>query len=254
MGKNITIGELAKLMDVSIHQIRYFEEKEILLPDYIDENGYRMYGIDQIYTLSHILLLRKLNISTSEIKKQFSNFSPNDYSKLLKNSIKDIENQIGKLVDLKNKTEKIVDKMRLNDKYINRFVLKDLKKRNLSIIKKTNLNFSFTARNLYKELYKSKKVDDIYNKDFITLIDEKNLFFCLETEIPENYTLKSGKYLSYQFFINQEDDLNNSIEKFFKYSEDNHIKLTGQLIEIENSEIAMFYNKKLLIELQMMIY
>ncbi|WP_431188268.1 MerR family transcriptional regulator [Clostridiisalibacter paucivorans] len=33
---------MAKLMNVSTHQIRYFEKKGVLLPDLIDDNGYRL--------------------------------------------------------------------------------------------------------------------------------------------------------------------------------------------------------------------
>lgn len=69
MNSDIKIGELAALLKVSIHQIRYFEEKGVLLPKYKDINGYRMYGIKEIYILSHILLLRKFNINASDIKK-----------------------------------------------------------------------------------------------------------------------------------------------------------------------------------------
>lgn len=53
MKKGITIGQLAKLMNVSTHQIRYFEKKGVLLPDLIDENSYRIYGIKEIYIYYH---------------------------------------------------------------------------------------------------------------------------------------------------------------------------------------------------------
>jgi len=45
----ITISELAKLMNVSTHQIRYFEEKGVLKPAYTDDNQYRMYGKGQYH-------------------------------------------------------------------------------------------------------------------------------------------------------------------------------------------------------------
>ncbi len=56
----ITISELAKLLQVSVHQIRYFEKKGVLTPAYTGENQYRMYGMDEVYRLAHILLLRKM--------------------------------------------------------------------------------------------------------------------------------------------------------------------------------------------------
>ncbi|WP_458127067.1 MerR family DNA-binding transcriptional regulator [Paenibacillus sp. Z3-2] len=56
-------------MGVSVHQIRYFEEKGILLPSYIDENQYRMYSLDEMYQqLAHILLLRKVGLSVQAIR------------------------------------------------------------------------------------------------------------------------------------------------------------------------------------------
>lgn len=50
------------MMQVSVHQIRYFEEKGVLMPSYSDDNKYRMYGIEQVYQLSEVLLLRKLGM------------------------------------------------------------------------------------------------------------------------------------------------------------------------------------------------
>ncbi|MGG4454194.1 MerR family transcriptional regulator [Brevibacillus porteri] len=40
MKSEITISELAKLMNVSVHQIRYFEEKGVLLPAYVDNTAW----------------------------------------------------------------------------------------------------------------------------------------------------------------------------------------------------------------------
>lgn len=53
MKHEITISELAKLMNVSVHQIRYFEEKGVLEPAYTDNNLYRIYGMDQESTNWH---------------------------------------------------------------------------------------------------------------------------------------------------------------------------------------------------------
>ncbi|MNO93029.1 hypothetical protein D3C76_846170 [compost metagenome] len=42
-------------MNVSVHQIRYFEEKGVLIPAFIDNSQYRMYSIDQVYQLARNL-------------------------------------------------------------------------------------------------------------------------------------------------------------------------------------------------------
>ncbi|MBF4692209.1 helix-turn-helix domain-containing protein [Fusibacter ferrireducens] len=254
MKREITIGEFANLMDVSTHQIRYFEEKGVLYPSYIDENGYRMYGIEQIYILSHILLLRRLNISVSDIKKQFATFLPDDYIDTLEKSIVDIEKQIDALQMLKDSTAKIIKKAKSNQKYMNAFTIKNLPERHLSLIQKTDPSFSFNARNLYNLLYKSNKVEHVYRNDFITLITKNHLHICIESDNIRDYILKEGAYLSYQFLIKEERELDRMIEHFFNYAKENQFQLKGHLIEIENSDIAMFYNDKLSIELQMLTY
>lgn len=75
MKDEITISELANLMQVSVHQIRYFEEKGVLQPAYTGENQYRMYGMDEVYRLAHILLLRKMGLSVQMIKDCLSHLT-----------------------------------------------------------------------------------------------------------------------------------------------------------------------------------
>ena len=94
---------------------------------------------------------------------------------------------------------------------------------------------------------------DVYRNDFITLIDERNLHICIESNNARDYILKERAYLSYQFLIKEEKKLDSRIEHFFAYARKNKIKLNEPLLEIENSDIAMFYNEKLSIELQMLI-
>ncbi|WP_432407893.1 MerR family transcriptional regulator [Wukongibacter sp. M2B1] len=251
--KGITIGELAKLMDVSIHQIRYFEEKEILFPSYIDKNGYRMYGIEEIYTLAHILLLRRFNISVSDIKKQIDTFSKEDYIDVLEKSVRNVEKRIKELEALKNITNDIINKAKTHQRYENSFTIKSLPERRLSFLTTIDHNSFYSARDLYDELYKSKRIGSIYSSNFITLIDEENLHVYIEMNNSRDYILEKGKYLSYQFLIKNNSEMHTKIDNFFTYAEKNKIELTGYLIEIEDPDLCMFYNEELYVELQMLI-
>lgn len=69
----MTISELARLMQVAVHQIRYFEEKEVLLPAYIGDNQYRMYGLDEVYRLAHIFRERTWHYMISQPLRRLSN-------------------------------------------------------------------------------------------------------------------------------------------------------------------------------------
>ncbi|EOH94034.1 hypothetical protein UAW_02455 [Enterococcus haemoperoxidus ATCC BAA-382] len=67
------MGQLAELMAISKHQIRYNEEKGLFSPAFIDDNGYHKYGMDQVYQLANILLLRNLGVSTAQIDQFMNN-------------------------------------------------------------------------------------------------------------------------------------------------------------------------------------
>ena len=64
------IGEFAKLTQVSIRMLRYYDENDLLKPAYIDPNtGYRMYSTEQISRLQQIVMLRDCRFTVAEIKK-----------------------------------------------------------------------------------------------------------------------------------------------------------------------------------------
>ena len=66
----LKIGEFAKIFNVTIKTIRFYEEKELLNPCYIDKySGYRYYDDENIKQMNQILYLKKLGFSLDEIKK-----------------------------------------------------------------------------------------------------------------------------------------------------------------------------------------
>lgn len=83
----LKIGEFAKLFNVTIKTIRFYEEKELLQPCYIDKySGYRYYNEENIKQMNEILYLKKLGFSLEEIKKYDE--------KLVKNKIEEYQEKI----------------------------------------------------------------------------------------------------------------------------------------------------------------
>lgn len=65
----IKIGELAKMFNVSVKTIRFYETKNVLNPCEVDRwTGYRYYDENSIKQLSSVLFLKKLGFSLNEIK------------------------------------------------------------------------------------------------------------------------------------------------------------------------------------------
>lgn len=65
----IKIGDFARLTQVSIVTLRYYDEMELLKPVKVDTfTGYRFYSVDQLPRLNRILALKDLDFSLDQIK------------------------------------------------------------------------------------------------------------------------------------------------------------------------------------------
>lgn len=68
-GQLLTIGEMAKLCDISIQTLRYYDAEGILVPQYKDEKtGYRYYAMENVAKFYLIKQLRHLDMSIEYIK------------------------------------------------------------------------------------------------------------------------------------------------------------------------------------------
>ena len=65
------INEVEKVTGITSSNIRYYERKELLVPQRTTENNYRLYNTDDIERLKQIKILRMMGISISDIKDIF---------------------------------------------------------------------------------------------------------------------------------------------------------------------------------------
>ena len=65
-----SIGEVAKIMGISIQTLRYYSSIDLLQPAYINPStGYRYYSVDQFHFIDRIKYLQKFGLSLEEISK-----------------------------------------------------------------------------------------------------------------------------------------------------------------------------------------
>jgi len=64
-----TINKLAKLAGISTRTLRYYDEINLLSPNRLSSNGYRIYGQKEIDKLQLILFYRELGLPLQEIKQ-----------------------------------------------------------------------------------------------------------------------------------------------------------------------------------------
>lgn len=65
----LKISDFSKLSQISIRMLRFYDEKDILKPTIIKENGYRFYDSKQLLLAIHINYLKYLGFSIEEMKQ-----------------------------------------------------------------------------------------------------------------------------------------------------------------------------------------
>ncbi|TRL68471.1 MerR family transcriptional regulator [Staphylococcus haemolyticus] len=96
-----TPNEVSKVTSVSTRTLRYYHEIGLLVPSYIDANGYRYYHSQDITKLQTILFLRQLNLSLENIQDYFQ-------QKIIdKNAI--LEENYAQIIHQRNHLNQIID-------------------------------------------------------------------------------------------------------------------------------------------------
>lgn len=98
----ITTGELASLYGIPKQTLLYYDKNELLVPEFVNEHGYRYYSVSQYLTLEIILNMRKLNISVQDIKSYLHNRSIGNFEQILQAKEKECNKIIEDTIKIKN--------------------------------------------------------------------------------------------------------------------------------------------------------
>ncbi|WP_046215603.1 helix-turn-helix domain-containing protein [Paenibacillus wulumuqiensis] len=280
MNNYLTISELARLMNVSTHQIRYFEEQGVLLPACVADNQYRMYGTDEVYRLSHILLLRKLGVPVRQIRESMDSFSADQYSQLLRDSMEQLDQQISQLTQLKQLTANVLGEY--EEHYASGsspYRIHSCPPRQLHLWTELQYGEALTARRM---LQLNPYPEDLFETDLYYIQQEDQLLLCYmdqqalagHVHFPvqavsthtvhgkagdqqADYTaapsisLAGGSYLCAHIQITEEEELHRHIQQFEQHMQQQNLLPAGPLILIEKSYLSLFNNATLHYELQM---
>lgn len=108
-----TVKKLAKLSDVSVRTLHFYDEIGLLKPAYYGENNYRYYEEPQLLMLQQILFFRELGFQLNDIRRIIS--SP-DFDKLetLESHRKILENNLVQTKQLLETVDKTIAHLRGN--------------------------------------------------------------------------------------------------------------------------------------------
>jgi DNA-binding transcriptional MerR regulator len=90
-----TIGEFARLGDISIRMLRHYDEIGLLTPASVDPvTGYRSYVIAQLRDLNRIVALRELGFSLAETGQLLSGITAGELRGMLLLRQAELERQL----------------------------------------------------------------------------------------------------------------------------------------------------------------
>lgn len=249
MGKYLTIGQMAKLNNISVQTLRHYEKVELLKPSYTNENtGYRYYSMKDFNTIDLIKQCKAMGMSLEEIKEVTNNYtSLESIEDILNNQKMIIDEKIKELENIKKKIVYMKDTIATSlDKGINKVFIKYNNQRKF-------IKYNYTGRytdefeiNLRKVLLEVERDYENVNAEiaFTTSYEDinkegnvvyKNVMINLGEDIDfkdeKIITIPEGDYLT-MYFDDAYRDAGKYYEIIMKYIKDNEIKPKGDFHEI----------------------
>ena len=110
-----TTGEMAKLCDVTVRTVQYYDTRGVLVPSELTEGGRRLYSDEDLQKLKIICFLRNLDFSIDNIATLFKEENPDKVISLLieqqaealSHEIKERQEKLSKVSELKNQLKNI---------------------------------------------------------------------------------------------------------------------------------------------------
>jgi MerR family transcriptional activator of bmr gene len=248
----LTIGEVAKLSNLSIQTLRYYDQINLFKPVEIDPNNkYRYYRNTQLYYLDIIKTLKYLGLSLDEVKSVLT-LTPEELVKYLADQEDRIDQEFQRLLEtkevlqrkkeqiqtfvlesnkmtvcIKNMPEQKIVKIRTSNISVH-----DIPNREYGLISKVLEDVGSVFDTLYGGAYSLKRyksMEDI-NYDYLfthTVKDNKSSNFD-EVEIS---SLPAGNYLSITFAL-RDDAYEACYNKLIDYLEQHHIKVVPVVYDV----------------------
>lgn len=249
-----TAGEFAKLHHINKRTLHYYDSVGVFSPKYKGENGYRYYSYEQSIELENILALREIGMSIEELQIYMNKPNKDDFRKISKEKINEIEKTITRLKNLKSILKEKVNMLDLCDEiYDGKIELVHLREEYLLMTEMT-LTFENTTSllnnsNAIMEHLKSSCEFNNYKRScgsYISIekINTRNfkkydgVFTKVDKKKPTLFTKPSGQYIR-GYSIGDWAKIPYLYEKILDFADKNNLTLTGYAFECGLNEFAI---------------
>lgn len=249
-----TTGEFARIHHLNKRTLHYYDSIGIFSPKHKGDNGYRYYTYEQSIDLENILALREIGLSIEEIQIYMENPNRDDFQKISKSKICEIDQTISRLKQLKTILKEKSKMLDLCDEiYDGKIQLVTLKEEYL-LMTELPLNFqasssflnsskaimehlkdSWEFSNYKKSCGSYISIEKIKNKKF----EEYDGVFTKIDKRKKSLVVKpSGQYLR-GFSIGDWNKIPLLYENMLNFANENNLILTGYAFECGLNEFAI---------------
>lgn len=162
--KYYSIGEMAKLTNLSIQTLRYYDQIDLFKPSYVDKkSNYRYYKDSQLYYLDIIKSLKHIGTSLEEIKEA-QQFTPAQLLSFLESQEAVIEERINRLYDVQQSLFKTKKQMKeqLAITVVNEVYMKAEEAERILTIKTQNITPNYIPNTYYSSLKKTLEMENSF--------------------------------------------------------------------------------------------
>lgn len=253
----LTIKEFSKLSGIKISNLRYYDEIDLLKPDYRGENNYRLYNINQLYEAWMIDTFKGMNVTLREIKNLKKSRDPQIILNLLRSKLNYLHDEKNKISQLEEIFKKWMDDIENAYKITApKIVVKQLEERFVQVGSEIFEieNIDEPIVNFIREHRKRKNVvffDSIGLLFPQTVIQDRTwrgplVFY--SKDVTGNHKIEAGQYLvSYDNYGNTVEGLH--FERVYEYLNENNFLIYGNVYaECDLNEISILEPEDFLIK------
>lgn len=244
------IGEISKIYGIGPDSLRYYEEIGVLKP-LRDDNGYRMYSMQDIWRLNVIKDLRNLDFSMKKIKEYLDNRTLESTKQMLNDQIKLLEKKIDELKRSQKSMSyrlKSIDDISRFSKFniIEVTFIESRKVLQLNGKVSRDEEVDFLIRKLQKEyedrlyLFGNKNIGAVLSMEQVknNIYNQyESVFFLLDSDDPNyNMMLNEGYYITLTYKGSYEQS-RAFIPQMIEFIEDSGYEILSSPIEIYKIDI-----------------
>ena len=253
MEKYYSIGEVAKLTNVSIQTLRYYDQIDLFKPSHVDgKTNYRYYKDSQLYYLDLIKSLKHLGTSLDEIKAA-QHFTPAELLTFLEQQETVLKERVSRLIEIQHSLLKTKKQMQeqLAITMFNEVYEKEEETTRILTMCSENLTPIYIPNSYYSSLKKTVEtqgsamnsrygcmftlknygtIDDIYyNHVFTPLITDRYLTNL--TRDMDVKTIAAGRYICIAFMYTAEAYFE-QYQKLYTYIIEHNLAVSPNVYEI----------------------